>query len=93
MFKRALRKAIRIAHSDWTLQRRSHDMLWVVQAYVMETMPQAYRSSMHFLELYGFFATHAWLSSSWPYFRGARNGKYHSVAVLSSPMASGRPPA
>lgn len=47
-------KQFGIAHSDWTLQRRSHDMLWVVQAYVMETMPQAYRSSMHFLELYGF---------------------------------------
>ena len=39
---------------DWTINRRSHDMFWTLQAYIMETMPQAYRSSMHFVELYGF---------------------------------------
>lgn len=43
-----------IENSDWTVQRRSHDLYWTIQAYVIETMPATNRMSMHFVELYGF---------------------------------------
>jgi len=43
-----------VSHEDWALNRRSHDLFWTTQAYVMEVMPQVNHTSMHFVELYGF---------------------------------------
>ncbi|MEM6469736.1 MAG: hypothetical protein AAF802_09315 [Planctomycetota bacterium] len=39
---------------NWSIRRRTHEVYWLIWAFVAEKMPSAYRSSMHFLELYGF---------------------------------------
>lgn len=39
---------------NWSVRRRVHEVYWTVWAFVAERMPMAYRSAMHFLEIYGF---------------------------------------
>lgn len=41
-------------HEDWSLNRRTHDLFWIAQSYVTETMPRSHRTAIHFVELYGF---------------------------------------
>lgn len=43
-----------VGYQNWAIKRRTHDLFWTVQTYVTENMPQTYRSSLHFVELYGF---------------------------------------
>ncbi|TWU51505.1 hypothetical protein [Rubripirellula reticaptiva] len=52
--ERKFRRLCDVEYPDWSIKRRSHDLFWTVQAYSMEHMPTVYRSSMHFVELYGF---------------------------------------
>lgn len=52
--KRRYAELFSTTHDDWSVNRRTHDLFWVAQAYVTESMPRVYRSAMHFVELYGF---------------------------------------